>query len=338
MDRHVTRTSLPAETSLERHVAARASTPLEPDRPLWHADLVEAGPLSAVVVRTHHALADGGGLVHVLSEATDPVTPPADPPPQRNRPPAADESRIQREAKALVKLGDRMVRRGAGGTPLTDPLVGEKSVAWCPPIPLDRLKAAGRAAGATVNDVYLAAVAGALRAHLGASNGGDVDLDALMPVSVRRPEEPLAELGNRFGLVVVPLPVGTDDPEERRKTIAARTKAIKATTEAEVVVRALATMGRVPRRAQQAWTDAFIGDAVAVVTNVAGPPGPVGVAGTPVTNISLLVPSTGPIGLGVSLFSYAGRATASVISDRATMVDCSAFTTALGDELGAGQS
>jgi diacylglycerol O-acyltransferase / wax synthase len=155
----------------------------------------------------------------------------------------------------------------------------------------------------------------------------------VMPVSVRSPDEPPDELGNRFGLVVVPLPVATGDPQARRLEMARRTRAIKATNEAEVVTRALSTMGRVPRQAQQVWADSFIGNAVAVVTNVPGPSGPVTLAGTPVTNMSLLVPSTGPIGLGVSLFSYAGQATVSVIADRATLPECAPFARALHDEL-----
>jgi diacylglycerol O-acyltransferase len=159
-----------------------------------------------------------------------------------------------------------------------------------------------------------------------------------MPVSIRRPDEPPDELGNRFGLVVVRLPVATDDPGERRAEVGRRTLAIKSTTEAEVVARALTTLGRLPVRAQLAWTDSFIGDAVAVITNVAGPPAPVTLAGTPVAGMSLLVPSTGPVGLGVSLFSYAGDATVSVIADRATMPDCGAFARALEAELAASPS
>jgi hypothetical protein len=89
---------------------------------------------------------------------------------------------------------------------------------------------------------------------------------------------------------------------------------------------------------QLAWADSFIGDAVAVITNVTGPSTPVSLAGTPVAGMSLLVPSTGPIGLGVSLFSYAGRATVSVIADRPTMPDCCPFARTLEGELTASPS
>jgi diacylglycerol O-acyltransferase / wax synthase len=329
IERHVTRSSA---DSLEAHVAARASEELDRSRPLWHADLVDLGSSSAVVLRTHHAMADGAGLVRVVTAATDGAEPPT---PAPSRAPV-DEAAIQREVRALVKLGDRMVRRGAGDVPFTEPLGGDKAVAQCRAVPVAALKALGRTAGVTVNDIYLAAVAGALRSHLGPS--ADRDLDAAMPMNIRRADEPPDELGNRFGLVVVSLPVATDDADERPAEVGRRARAIKATTEAEVVARALTTLGRVPVRAQLAWTDNFIGDAVAVITNVAGPPVPVTLAGTPVAGMSLFVPSTGPIGLGVSLFSYAGKATVSVIADGATMPDCEPFARALERELTASPS
>ena len=328
IERHVSRCQA---DSLQEHVAARASEELDRNHPLWHTDLVDLGSSAAVVVRTHHAMADGAGLVRVVTAATDG----SDAATAAARAPV-DEATIQREVRALVKLGDRLVRRGGADVPFTEPLCGDKLVAQCPPVPLGSLKALGRAAQVTVNDVYLAAVAGALRTVLGAAADGD--LEAVMPVSIRRPEEPPDELGNRFGLVVVPLPVGVGNAERRRAEVGRRTRAIKGTTEAEVVARALTAMGRLPVQAQLAWTDNFIGNAVAVITNVAGPAAPVTLAGTPVSNMSLLVPSTGPIGLGVSLFSYAGQATASIIADRATMPDCTPFARALEEELTARRS
>lgn len=332
IDRHLSRCH--AE-SLAAHLSERAAQELDPALPRWHADFVDLPSGAALVLRTHHALADGAALVRVITAATDALasqTAPASP----ARAAPADDAALDRQAAALVKMAGRPLRRGVAGAPLTAPLSSAKSVAQREPMAMASLKNAGHAAGASVNDVYLSALAGALREHLGPELQAHPELDVIMPVSVRKPDEPADALGNRFGLVVVALPLAVADAQARRAEIARRTRPIKAGIQAEVVARGLATLGHIPRSAQQAWVDRWIGDAVAVVTNVAGPPHPVALAGTPVANISLLVPSTGPIGLGVSLFSYAGRATGSVIADRATMPDCNRFARTLAHELDRG--
>lgn len=333
IERHLSRCRA---DSLQAHLAARAAAKLDPAAPRWHADFVDLPSGAALVLRTHHALADGAGLVRVITAATDAAAPSAAPRRARARDEPADDPALERRAASLVKMTGRPLRRGAAGAPLTAPLSGDKGVAQCNPVATAALKRLGRAAGASVNDVYLAALAGALKEHLGAGVRTHPELDVIMPVNVRKPDEPADELGNRFGLVVVALPLAIADARELRAEIARRTQAIKTSVEAEVAARGLAMLGRIPRAAQQAWVDRYIGDAVAVVTNVAGPPRPVALAGTPVANISLLVPCTGPIGLGISLFSYDGRAAVSVIADRATMPDCSPFARTLVQGLESG--
>jgi WS/DGAT/MGAT family acyltransferase len=88
-------------------------------------------------------------------------------------------------------------------------------------VPLDLVKAVKDAAGVTVNDVVLAACAGALRAFL-EEREEPVDglvLRALVPVSVRAEDERLA-LGNRVSAMVADLPVGEPDPAARLRMVA----------------------------------------------------------------------------------------------------------------------
>ena len=83
-------------------------------------------------------------------------------------------------------------------------------VAWSRPIPLDDVKAIGHATGTTVNDVLLTAVAGALRSYLDGRDTHVEELTAVVPFNLRPLDQPLpSDLGNRFGLVYLPLPVGT---------------------------------------------------------------------------------------------------------------------------------
>ncbi|WP_370962608.1 WS/DGAT domain-containing protein [Amycolatopsis sp. cg9] len=72
---HVVEQDLPAgRAALEEFVAARRSTPLDPEHPLWTIDLLRGyRGGSALVVRTHHAMADGIRLTQVLFSLLDPA-------------------------------------------------------------------------------------------------------------------------------------------------------------------------------------------------------------------------------------------------------------------------
>lgn len=75
LDLHVRRTVLPepaGKRELQKFVAEMSSEPLNPSRPRWEYQLVElADGDSAVVVRVHHAIADGIALIGVLHSLTD---------------------------------------------------------------------------------------------------------------------------------------------------------------------------------------------------------------------------------------------------------------------------
>lgn len=333
LDDHVRHVDLRHETSgraLDRHVAGLATVHLDRRRPLWEVDLVEGpGDGGAVLLRTHHAVADGAALVHVVEALTDPLEP-ADEPlvtgRRARRPPGVGTAEVARDAAALTRLGGRLLARGATGGSLTAPLAGEKDVVRCHPVPVDVLKAAARGTGATVNDVYLAAVAGALGHAVDAEDAGRPHLDVVIPVDLRQGDVACGdELGNHFGLAFVPLPHRVRDRAARLATISEQTRAVKASPRPAVVQAALGGVSRLHPKAQHAWIDGFISDAAAVVTNIPGPRHHVSLAGHPVQGMFLVVPSTGPIGVGVSLLSYAGSAAITVIADRSSVPDCRRF-------------
>ena len=75
IDAHVRHSLLPApcgKAELQKFVAEMASTPLNPVRPRWEFNLVDtANGNSALVVRIHHAIADGIALIGVINSLTD---------------------------------------------------------------------------------------------------------------------------------------------------------------------------------------------------------------------------------------------------------------------------
>ncbi len=82
------------------------------------------------------------------------------------------------------------------------------------------------------------------------------------------------------------------------------------------------TSGPTPTAAvQNARVDAFAGKATAIVTNVSGPRHRVQIAGTPIAGMMGWVPATGPLGLGLSIVSYAGQLSVGLAGDAHLLPD-----------------
>jgi WS/DGAT/MGAT family acyltransferase len=198
----------------------------------------------------------------------------------------------------------------------------KKVVAWAEPLPLDEVKAVGRALGCSVNDVLLATAAGALRRYLAAKGDrvGGVELRAMVPVNLRPPRDD-GELGNRFGLVTLLLPVGIANPLARLYEVHRRMEALKTSYQPLVAFGLLALAGLLPRVAQQEMLDLLASKATAVMTNVPGPQQPLFLAGARLAQIMFWVPQSGDIGMGVSILSYAGGVQFGLITDAGMVPD-----------------
>ncbi|MFS8138329.1 MAG: wax ester/triacylglycerol synthase domain-containing protein, partial [Thermomonas sp.] len=209
--------------ALERFASQLASSPLDPTKPLWQFHLVEryqGG--SALVARIHHCYADGIALVQVLLSLTDTSRVPADSKRLDKAWLKQDAAPVARRVGAMdryMKLGGKVLEQGMamyrdptlasliakeGGeiarelvTALALPddppsllrgkLGVSKRVAWAEPLNLEEVKAVGRACDCTVNDVLMAAAAGALRGYM-LDRGEDLDgmtLRATVPVNLR---------------------------------------------------------------------------------------------------------------------------------------------------------
>ncbi|MCO5088309.1 MAG: WSD1 family O-acyltransferase, partial [Methylobacteriaceae bacterium] len=174
----------------------------------------------------------------------------------------------------------------------------------------------------SINDILLACVAGALRAYL--EDKGDesrgVELRALVPINLRPPGAE-DELGNRFGILGVELPVGFADPLERLAEVRRRMLQLKSSYEPPVTLGLFGALGLAPKLAQDQLFDLLISRATAVMTNVPGPQKQIRIAGCPVKQVMFWVPQSGDIGMGVSILSYAGNVQFGLITDTALTPD-----------------
>ena len=328
---------------------------------------------SAIVIRIHHCYADGIALVRVMLSLMDASAdgPPAMPFHAKERSAATDDplsdwlGPLGEMVKSTRSVGRMLLEKGADL--LTDPaqavaLAGQgsavtaevaklafmdedsrtrfkgtpgvaKRVAWADPLPLDDVKTVGRALGASINDLLLACVAGALRDYL-IEHGDAVDaltIRALVPVNLR-PLDKAYRLGNRFGLVFLDLPIGIETPVERLYAVRANMRALKGSYQPLLALGLLAAMGAGPQVLQDTVLRALARNATAVMTNVPGPQAPLWLAGAKLASLMFWVPQSGDIGLGVSILSYDGSVRFGIVADLALCPDPERISARFGDE------
>ncbi len=192
-----------------------------------------------------------------------------------------------------------------------------KRVAWGPPLPLDEVKAVGKALGCSINDVLLSSVAGAIGDYLrdkGEDPAGK-EIRAMVPVNLR-PMEKAHQLGNRFGLVPLTLPIGIANPVERVYAVRKRMNELKGSYQPLLAFGVLAVAGLLIKPVQDAILNLFAKKATAVMTNVPGPKDPLKFCGSIVKQVMFWVPQSGNIGVGVSILSYGGGVQFGLITDR----------------------
>jgi diacylglycerol O-acyltransferase len=341
------------QAALQELVGQYMGTPLDFSRPLWQLHLIEHyGSGSALICRLHHCIADGIALVQVLLSLTDSTpTVPHDQGHQVSNDivsstPGLHEAGIEilidpSRLIDLAKLGaDSAAALGRLVLRIPDPptifkgnLGVTKRAAWSLPISLDEVKAIGRATGSTVNDVLVTTMTGALRRYLIDRHQivTDLEIRAVIPVNLR-PLDEYSDLGNKFGLVFLSLPIGVIDPLERLHRLKSRMDDVKGTPEAVVAFSILNTVGMAPYQIQDLVVDLLQTKGTTVMTNVPGPREIRYLAGSPLDTIMFWVPQSGHLGLGVSIISYAGRVLLGVATDQGLVPDPDKITIAFHDE------
>jgi WS/DGAT/MGAT family acyltransferase len=191
-----------------------------------------------------------------------------------------------------------------------------KRVVWSDAVHLLTAKAIGRAYGATVNDVLVAALAGALRQY-SLDHGEAVDIRAMVPVNLRNVDSPIEKLGNQFALVYLTLPLELETPHERLAEVKRQMDVLKQSPEPLIVYELLNIIGMFPGELADRVTQFFSSKAACVLTNVPGPRQPIFMAGVELKRIMFWVPQTGQIGMGISIISYAGEVSIGVMVDEA---------------------
>lgn len=360
-------------TSLPRLVASTRNEPLPRDRPLWTAVFVPRYlDGSAVVLRTHHALADGVRMVQVATGLFDAspsggaVLPPpgahyaaSAPAPTADRPSgpslrhlatnpvgalhgllgavAQDVVRLAGTVAADLDAARKLVLGTRDdATVWTGAATGGTFVGWTGHHPLEGLRGTARAHTCTVNDVVVAAVALGLHRYLARAGRPARAVTFMVPVNLVPIDPALpVSLGNNFALVQLELPTGSPDQVQVLRSVRRRTLRIKAGHEPVVdlaVERLVAGLGPAVFGAA---VELLAARATGVLTNVPGPPFPVYLAGSRVDGMVGWAPVLGHQPLSFAACSYDGRLVVGVAADSGLVADAEGLVGDVDAALGA---
>lgn len=259
---HLRRVRLPAPGTMRElleFAQTLALTPLDRSRSPWAGTLVEGleGNRAAYLLQAHHVLMDGMAVTQLLTRVLSParehtLAKPAGG--QRESPPLDSRGvalrELARQARSAPGLFGRIAsstRRSAAHPVSTARYAASLTRVLMPPPPnrskllaggnrrawrfgmlecdLRELKAAGKAAGGTVNDAFVCALLGGLR-HYCAEHGEDLqDLTISMPVSMRKIDEAMG--GNKFAGAFFAVPAAIGDPAQRIREMRKRVETVR---------------------------------------------------------------------------------------------------------------
>jgi diacylglycerol O-acyltransferase len=335
------------------------------DRPLWELYCVEGleGGRAAVLLKLHHAISDGVGLVRMtesLVERSRDAAPGSvagessygtQQPSERGEAFHLREAVLHR-ASTAIKRGRRAaaaVGRGLtsfAGHPLTAagdavhtvesvarllrPVATPMSPLWrnrslglhldALEIPLDDMLDVAHAVGCTMNDVFVAAVAGGLARHHVDADRPTRQLRMNMPINLRSGEKGM-HAGNQFVPARFSIPLDIDDPRERMLAIhklILKQRDEPALDWMDEITAAINVLGEV---GATRLTGTMMKALDLVTSNVPGPAFSVYLSGARVERMWPFGPPAGAA-VNITLFSYNGVAHIGVNADRAAVGDC----------------
>lgn len=259
LDYHFRHSALPkpgGERELGVLVSRLHSNPLDRSRPLWECHVIEGleNNRFAVYTKVHHSQVDGMGGMRLLSRFLSKDAAARDLPPPWEVGLVSGKKREEEDEGAdqgsliekMVSLGKEQFRTGLEAAKALGKLALEarKGEADGPAFPygapqtilngrirgkrrfatqhydLARIKTVAKAAGVTVNDVFLGLCAASLRRYLDELRElPDRPLTASVPISVRPADD--ASVGNAISTIFVNLHTDIADPVERLKAISA---------------------------------------------------------------------------------------------------------------------
>lgn len=367
LDYHVRRVRVPAPGTL-RDVFDLAEvalqSPMDINRPLWNATLVEglADGRAATILHLSHAVSDGVGMVEMFANIYDlerdpepaaaaPLPIPQDLSPNDlmregiNRLPgsiaggvlgalgqaARTVTKVVRDPVSVVSGVVDYAMSGArvmGPAAHPSPLLRRRSLSSrteAIDIPFSNLHRAAKAAGGSINDAYLAGLCGALRLYHDAKGISIETLPMAVPVNLRSQDDPAG--GNRFAGINLAAPVGIVDPETRIKAVRSQMTSKREERAIDVVGSIAPVLSLLPDAVLETVAGSVVNSDVQA-SNVPVWPGDTFIAGAKILRHYGIGPLPG-VAMMVVLISRSGYITVTARYDRAAITDDQLFARCL---------
>jgi diacylglycerol O-acyltransferase / wax synthase len=313
-------------------VSQKMSMTLDFAHPLWQITLIEnflEG--SALILRIHHCIADGVSLMQILLllAQLSPDTSENQIPEQSAAQLAKAASRRGRDTlygnhpttETIAAFARILFRRPDPPTIFKGPLGPVKKAVWSEPLDLSEVKKIARLKQATSNDVLMAVASGAIRRYMDLNGQKRKrNLRAFTMVNLRRRllDE---ELGNKFGMVFLTLPLDREQPLESLEEVKRGMDSLKNSAESATTFLILNLLGMLPGWIEHLATMFLDTKGTVVATNIAGPHRQIYLAGAPIQSIITWVPQSGRIGVGWSFVTYNNQVQVAVNTDAGLIPD-----------------
>ncbi|MCC6225126.1 MAG: wax ester/triacylglycerol synthase family O-acyltransferase [Microthrixaceae bacterium] len=370
LDRHLCFATLPEPGDPDRlraFVGDLIGRPLDPLHPLWDMWLIDGLDDGtddiAVVLRTHHVVADGLSLLRAAVALLDfeegPSAPDSIPVWSAAREPDAlglvvgglaaryrsqlafginttrrmlDPRRIldpNRALRATRSLASSLTSRPrpAPRLELTGRVGANRDFVWSS-LPMEPLRELAHSREVTLNDVVLSIVCGALRRLVGPENAnrmGGRPPKVLVPVGDSAADE---GGGNAFSFVVTTLPVDLGDPADVLDRIHADMCERKASQQSADMLSLFSVVDLIPVPALRRLAPALLARQPFVnlaVTNLPGSPVPLYLLGSRLLSLQPIVTGVGNIACIVGVLSYCGELGIGITVDRDVVPDAERF-------------
>jgi len=328
LDLHIRERTLPTGSTYSdarKIIEDEMRTPLDSaKRPPWDMTLIQRpGSGTLLLWRVHHSIADGAGLTALLRRYADPDERAVLP--QSARPSPSLLTTISHVPRNILDLMRNAVPPEAPLSSIkrAEPATGT-AVAWLarPPAVSALKQLAHALGGGTVNDVVMAAVAGALRKYM-LAHGDDVQKIPVMcgvAVGGAKPQDGQLPLGNHFGFLTVQLPVGVEDVAGRYAQMRNTMQPTKTGYRPYLAETSYNLLGYLAaERRNKLLEDGKRREVSCIVTNVSGPRAQLHIGGIPVVNVRMHAALFQSVGVMVAVYSYNGRVDVSVSADKALL-------------------
>jgi WS/DGAT/MGAT family acyltransferase len=187
-------------------------------------------------------------------------------------------------------------------------------------LPLKDLKRSARAVRGTLNDAFVAAIAGGLRIYHERHGQPVEELRMTMPVNLRDEDEKGKQAGNQFAPARFAIPVGVVDPRARMRELHRRVIEQRSEPALPMSEDVASVLTRLPRSLSVGFLGSMLKAIDLVTSNVPGPPFTVYASGAKVESMVGFGPLSGSA-LNVTLFSYDGAIRMGINSDPAAVPD-----------------